>query len=113
MDKNPKWEPVDNVDYSRRSPDEWAKIYGVELLDNLNDGRVWSEYEWGYHFVNSDYKPLYIPGKEYDFERLSEMELRAIELRRDIFLGATREEKKMLNERYVDTEWCRRRLLTI
>lgn len=110
MDKNAKWEPIENIDYSRRTASEWAKIYGIELISSINDGRVWSEYEWAYNVFNADYRPLYISNQEYDFEKLDQMELRIFEIRRDIFLGASVGEKELLKEKYHETEWCRRRL---
>lgn len=109
---NLKWEPVGNIDLSRRKAQEWAKIYKVELLDAPIDDRLWSEYEWAYNFLNSKYRPdLSVAENIEDFyEEFAEKEMRAIELRRDVFMGATLGEKEILNERYIETEWCRNRI---
>lgn len=109
MSKNEKWEQVETIDLSRRKAQDWAKIYLVELLEEPSDDRLWSEYEWAYFFFNAKYKPDFknFKNHEDDLEKFSEMELRAMEIRRDIFLGASIGEREILNERYVETEWIR------
>ena len=110
-----KWVPVSTVDFSRRKPKEWAKIYNVQLLDVI-DG-IWSEYEWAYNFSNLKYYPLPDNNNMIDpvFERAAEMELRALELRRDIFMGADIGERHLLEtkNRYIETEWVKRKLTLI
>lgn len=106
MTKNDKWEIVENIDYSRRKPLDWAAIYKVKLLNEpLDNERLWSEFEWAYYFCRTDYSSL-----DGDFETLAEFEMRAIELNRDLYMGASIGEKEILKERYVETEWCRKRL---
>jgi hypothetical protein len=48
-----------------------------------------------------------------DFETLAEYEMRAMDIKRDLFLGATPDEKKILKDRYIETEYVRRKLNTI
>jgi len=103
-----KWEEVENIDLSRRKPEDWARIYKVNLLNSFNDDRLWSEFEWAYHFCNSDYTSM-----DGDFETLAEYEMRAMDIKRDLFLGATPDEKKILKDRYIETEYVRRKLNTI
>jgi hypothetical protein len=105
MDRNPKWEFVENVDYARRTAHEWAKIYLVELLEEPIDNNMWSEFEWAYNLFTMRYRPDTI-----DMDAFSELEQRAMELRRDVFMGANLTEKNMLNEAYVETDWVRKRL---
>jgi hypothetical protein len=104
VDKNEKWEPVENLDHSRRTANDWANIYGI-CIDIPNDGRFWSEYEWAYYMCNADYLP-----KTKDFERLSAMEMRALELRRDMFVAANINEREVLVEKYIETDWVRKKL---
>lgn len=112
MSKNPNWEPVENIDFSRRNAQEWANIYKVELLEEPKDDRLWSEYEWAYNFLNMKYRPnIKDATKLEDFlEEFAEKEMRAMEIRRDLFMGASIGEKDILNERYIETEWCRNAL---
>lgn len=106
MSKNDKWEIVENVDLSRRKPHDWANIYKVKLLETPPDtDRSWSEFEWAYYFIDADYTSL-----DGDFERLAEIEMRAMELKRDLFMGASVGEKDILKSRYIETEWVRKRL---
>jgi len=104
VDKNSKWEPVENPDYSRRTMSDWAKIYGVKACLE-DDGRVWSEYEWAYHMFNAEYVP-----QTKDFDKLAAMEMRALELRRDIFVSASISEREILINKYIETDWVRKKL---
>lgn len=94
-----KWEPVEKVDFAKRIPEEWAKIYGIKLLSTFNS-QYWSEYEWAYNFPNLNYYPA-----SQDFDKISEMEMRAYELRRDLFLGADVGEREVLDTQYIETQW--------
>lgn len=102
--ENEKWEPIENPDILKRKPEEWAKIYNVKVLNPLPN-ELWSEYEWAYHFQNFSYFPA-----NQDFERTAEMELRAIQLRRDLFLGADMGEREVLKEKYIETQWVKSKL---
>ena len=117
MDKNvlkDKWEPVENVDYSKRKPKEWAKIYNIHLLEEI-DG-IWSEYEFAYMLSSLKYRPLADETNsniEFDsYEKSALMELRALELRRDLFYGADPGELSILRDDklYVETHWVKRKL---
>jgi hypothetical protein len=104
VDKNKNWEPVENLDYNRRPASEWAKIYGI--ITNLNDDcRLWSEYELAYHMCNSEYIPSH-----KDFDKLAAMEMRALELKRDIFISSSVNEREILLHKYIETEWVRKKL---
>ena len=107
-----KWEQVEDLDYARRKIKEWANIYNIELVEFEDDGRLWSEYEWAYRLFDMKYNPIIINWKNMDeeLEKFSEKEMRAMELRRDVFMGATLGEKELLKEKYIETEWCRERL---
>lgn len=101
---NEKWAPVPNPDIAKRRPNEWAKIYRIKLFDIQKDG-LWSEYEWAYNFPDLSYYP-----DTDDFDKMAEMEMRADELRRDIFLGADIGEREVLNTKYMETNWIRAKL---
>lgn len=103
--RNEKWEPVDNLDYRRRKMEDWAKTYGVIVDIEEDEERLLSEYEWAHFMSNNDYRPC-----DKNFEKLAVMELRAMELNRDIFMGATLQEREILVSRYIETDWVRRRL---
>ncbi|MNB94873.1 hypothetical protein D3C81_944920 [compost metagenome] len=96
---------MEDIDFSRRKINEWSDIYGVKLVTPIQDDRLVSEFEWAYFLCSADYLP-----NNKDFERFSEMENRAMELKRDVFMGASIGEKQILNSRYIETEWCRKRL---
>jgi hypothetical protein len=106
-----KWEPINNIDPMKRKPWEWAKIYNVKLISPSPED-LWSEYEWAYNLPNLKYVP--IPDKYGEFDKANEMELRAIELRRDLFIGADLGERHVLEKekRYIETEWVRKNLMT-
>lgn len=106
------WESVEGIDFSRRKAKEWASIYKIELLEEPKDDRLWSEYEWAYNFLEMNYRPIINDIKKMDdiLEEFGEKELRAIEIRRDIFMGASIGEKEILEERFIETEWIRNRL---
>lgn len=101
---NGTWHPVEDVDLHKRKPEEWAKIYGLKLLNNPSNN-LWSEYEWAYNFTELSYYPAH-----QDFDKISEMEMRAFELRRDLFVGADIGEKEVLKTKYIETQWCLNKL---
>lgn len=110
MENYSKWMPIEKVDSMKRKPNEWAKIYHMQLFGDIPN-RLWSEYEWAYNL--SDLQRCLLPDKNDDFEQAGLMELRADELRRDLFMGADIGEKEVLKEKYIETEWIRMKLLTI
>ena len=108
---NNKWEPIQNPDITKRSPIEWANIYGLELLNPING--YWNEYEWAYNFPNLDYVPKKSSDGLYDWDSISDKENRAQFLRRDLFLGADLGEKEILKEKYIETNWVRTNIMGI
>jgi hypothetical protein len=106
------WEKVEDVDMKKRTPEEWAEIYHIKLLGDITH-QLWSEYEWAYHFPTLNYQPL--PDDQGEFMKFSEMELRAHELRRDLIKTADNGERYVLQEeeRYIETDWVKRRLKLI
>jgi hypothetical protein len=95
------------VDQIKRYPKEWAKIYKIQLVnDEINE--MWSEFEWAYNLFNLDY--MLIPTND-DYEESELMEMRAMDIKRDIFQNADYGEKLMLKERYIDTSWVRQQML--
>jgi hypothetical protein len=109
---NDKWEPIQNVDPMKRKPDEWARIYNFKIFNPPQD--LWSEYEWAYNLPKLNYMPLPDRDKNGQLldssEKATNMEIRGLELRRDIFMGADAGEKYVLEKQYMETEWCRRRI---
>jgi|SRR3712207_6128874 len=101
-----KWEPIQNIDITRRTPEEWAKIYNVKLVNNV--GGWWDEYEWAYNFDGLAYLPnKFNDDKTPDWESISEKELRAAFIKRDLYLGADMGEKEVLKTQYIETNWVR------
>jgi len=102
-----KWQPIENIDVNRRKPEEWAKIYHMKLIKNtISD--LWNEYEWAY-YLSKDLKYQLLPDKNGDYEKANNMEMRALEIKRDLFMSADEGEKYVLQSQYMETEWCRRR----
>lgn len=104
---NEKWEPIKDVDPMRRKPIEWSRIYLIKLLEPVPDV-LWNEYEWAYNMLGFNYELL--SDKNGDFDKANLLELRAMELKRDLFMGADIGEKYVLEKQYIETEWLRRRL---
>lgn len=110
-----KWEPIQDLDFSRRKPDEWARIYFIKLVGAIPIV-LWNEYEWAYHLPNLKYYPMPDRNKKGElldsYDKSASMEMRAISLRRDIFMGADLGEKYVLETegKYIETEWVRKRL---
>lgn len=111
---NSKWEEVENIDFKKRKPNEWAAIYKVKIFGYIPD-ELWSEYEWAYNLTNLKY--MLLPDRDEDgdlldtFEKSEEMEMRAIELKRDIFTTADMGEKLVLNDKFIETDWINKKLL--
>ena len=102
-----KWQPIENIDVNRRKPNEWAKIYRMKLIKNTLDD-LWTEYEWAYYLMK-DLQYVLLPDKNGDYDKANNMELRAMEIKRDLFMGADEGEKYVLQRQYIETEWARRR----
>lgn len=104
-----KWEPVEKIDPKKRKPNEWAKIYSIKLIGEYPN-ELWSEYEWSFYLPTLKYMP--IPDKNGEFEYFSEMDLRSLEIRRDLFMGADIGERHVLtNEnKYIETNWVRHKM---
>jgi hypothetical protein len=86
-----KWESVQDLDFARRKPDEWARIYFIKLVGTIPNV-LWNEYEWAYHLPTLKYYPM--PDRDKNgglldsYDKSAVKEMRATELRRDIFMGA-------------------------
>lgn len=107
-----KWQPIQDPDITKRTPLEWAKIYNIKLLNEVPGW--WIEYEWAYNFDNLDY----IPSKTNedglpDWDSITEKEMRAQFLKRDLFLGADYGEKEILKTKYIETNWIRSHTLRV
>lgn len=104
-----KWEVVSNVDPMRRKPLEWARIYLMELITSPPEVLM-NEYEWAYSLMSGLFKYNLLPDKNGDFDKSGLMELRAMELKRDLFMGADMGERYVLQKQYIETEWLRRKM---
>ena len=109
-------ETIKNVDPHKRKPIEWAKIYNLKLMSSFSEN-LWSEYEWAYYFSKLKYMPMHDIGRngqELDtFDKSTEMEMRAFELNRDLFVNADLGEKMILKEKYIETGWVRKMLMLV
>lgn len=106
---NDKWEVVANIDPMRRKPYEWARIYLMELITPAPE-LLMNEYEWAYTLMSGEFKYNLLPDKNGDFDKSGLMELRAMELKRDLFMGADMGERYVLQKQYIETEWLRRKM---
>lgn len=107
------WESISDIDPMKRKPSEWAQIYNVRLFGDVPN-ELWSEYEWSYNFDKLKY--MLLPdrdrsGKIIDSNEKSEkMEMRALEIKRDLFKNADMGEKMVLQEKYIEINWVKRKL---
>jgi hypothetical protein len=109
---NEKWETVTNIDPMRRKPLEWARIYLMELITPAPE-LLMNEYEWAYALMSGEFKYNLIPDKNGEYDKSGLMELRAMELKRDLFMGADMGERYVLQKQYIETEWLRRKMVFI
>lgn len=112
FEKTDKWEPITDPDITRRTPDEWSKIYGIKLLTQISG--FWNEYEWAYNLMSLNYIPA---EKDEDgipnWDKITEKEMRAQYLKRDLFLGADLGEKEVLKKKYIETQWVRNNTMRV
>lgn len=107
-----KWQPITNPDITRRTPDEWARIYNIKLLVPI--AGWWNEYEWAYNFSSLSYIPNVKNEEGYvDWDSITEKEMRAQYLKRDLFLGADIGEREVLKNKYIETQWVRRNTMRV
>ena len=106
-----KWQPIQDTDMTKRTPEEWAKIYNIKLTEEATG--FWSEYEWAYNFDKLSYVPIFEDDGVYDWDKIANWELRAMNIRRDIFMGADMGEKDILKQKYIETQWLRDHTLRI
>ena len=107
------WQPITDVDMTKRFPDEWARINGIQLIQ-YDPKHQMNEYEFAYYLPSFSY----IPVKKtedglLDFDSIAEKEMRLTYIRRDIFLGADDVERITLNNKYTETQWVRSHMLRI
>ena len=107
------WQPITDVDMTKRFPDEWARINGIQLIQYEPKHQM-NEYEFAYYLPSFSY----IPVKKtedglLDFDSIAEKEMRLAYIRRDIFLGADDVERITLNDKYTETQWVRSHMLRI
>jgi len=107
-----EWESINDVDISKKTTNDWAQIYGVKLLKSY--GGFMDEYEWSYNFDNYDFIPFKKDKyNDIDYEYIEQKQLRAQLIKRDIFMGATFTEKKILKNRYTETDWIKKHISKI
>ena len=74
----------------------------------------WNEYEWAYNFTKLSYKPILKDEDGFpDWDKISEKEMRAQYLKRDLFLGADMGEKEILKQKYIETQWVRNNTMRV
>lgn len=95
-----------NIDMSKRTPEEWAKIYNLKIYNVPR--KLWSEFEWAYNLSNLDYQYIL---KDDSSELSEQMELRAFEIKNMIFQFADSAEKSILKNKFIETEWIKKKLL--
>lgn len=98
---------IDDIDLSKRKPNEWAQIYNINILSDV-DQKLMSEYEWAYILPNIDYTYIKDNNKDNLYEKAEQMEMRAMLIKTDIFKTADIGEKYILKNKYVETEMIKR-----
>ena len=92
-----------DVDSTKRSVNEWAKIYHIKIYNNINY-EVMNEYEFCWNLENTLQYILYSDNKA------NQQELRARLIYLDIINNATEEEKEQLKNKFVITDFIRQQL---
>ena len=107
------WQPIEDVDMTKRFPEEWARINGISII-NCTKNELMNEYEFAYWLPSWNYVPVKKTADGImDFDSIAEREMRLTYIRRDIFMGADYGERLMLNDNYVETVWIRNNDLRI
>ena len=97
---------IEDVDLTRRSDEEWQKIYHVQIMDGEIDVSPINEFEFAYKLVHSKYCPKPSLNKgEMDYSIPEQMEMRAMKINRDIYTNADKFEKSQLDNRYFATKY--------
>jgi hypothetical protein len=108
---------ITNIDYCKRKPNEWAKIYNIKLVTKI-DG-IWSEYEWAWNMLHElqyySLPDMNMTGNVIDFssfEKATEMGNRANSLCMDLYNNATSGERYKLDSdnKFFVTEWVKNQL---
>ena len=94
-----------DMDTHERLENEWAEIYGVELLDMDVSIGLMDEFEWCWRMLNV-LSTVPVIGADGETTLAEEMETRARVIYQEIYASATPAERHMLrNQRtYVETK---------
>ena len=115
MNKTDKCEPIIDVDITKRFPDEWARINGIQIRNLPAEANyLMNEYEFAWYLPNFNYFPMK-KDKDgmYDFDSIADKEMRLSFIRRDLFYFADFGERDLLEKKYIETEWVRKNILRI
>ena len=115
MNKIDKCEPIMDVDITKRFPDEWARINGIQIRNLPAEANyLMNEYEFAWYLPNFNYFPMK-KDKDgmYDFDSIADKEMRLSFIRRDLFYFADFGERDLLEKKYIETEWVRKNILRI
>lgn len=115
MDKLEKCEPLYDADMTKRFPEEWAYINGIEIRNlPAESNHLMNEYGFAWYFPNFNYFPRKKTKEGLpDFDSISEREMRLTYLRRDLFYFADFSERTLLEKKYIETEWVRKSILRV
>lgn len=109
FEETEKWQPIQNPDTTKRTPEEWSKIYGIKLQEKTTGW--YNEYEWAYNFLKLKYIPSKLTEDNLpDWDSITSQEMRAQFLNRDLYLGADLGEKEVLKNQYIETNWIRKHM---
>jgi len=101
-------EVVHDVDLTKRTQDEWCDIYHVHIVDGEIEGGKIDEFNFAYNLMKSNYYPLPSPAikhQDLDYSISEEMQLRAMMIYKDLITHADRAEKKLLDNKYIQTKY--------
>lgn len=99
---------ISDVDLTKRSQKEWENIYHVCITNGIIEGSDIDEFNFCYNLMKSEYYPL--PNamekhKELDYSIAEEMQLRAMRIYTDLISHADKAEKKLLDNKYIQTDY--------
>jgi translation initiation factor 2B subunit (eIF-2B alpha/beta/delta family) len=94
-----------NVDLTKRSEDDWAKIYHIKILDDTISNNLMTEFEWAYRM--NDMKYILLQNEKKSFEDAEKMELRAMMIMCDVISHADKAERDILKNQhtFINTQY--------
>lgn len=94
-----------NVDMTKRTQEDWAKMYHMRIVDNTIDSELINEFKWA--FVLNNLRYYLIPDSKDSYADAENMEMRGMKILRDIISTADTGEKRILKDKkeFMETKY--------